>query len=125
VALFGVVVAGLGVAGLVSPERLLGVVTRAQARFGLYLLAGLRLVIGGALILAAPPSRAPLYLTTVGCLSLASGVLTPLVGVRRFEAVLDWWRARPPWFVRSWSVLAAVFGSSLVWAVFPPEVRAG
>jgi hypothetical protein len=119
VALFGLFVAGLGIAGIVSPERLLATVTRAQARLGVYVLAALRLLIGGALILAAPPSRAPLYLTILGGLSLVSGALTPLVGQRGFEAVLNWWRARPAGAIRLWSAFVVLFGLSLVWAVFP------
>jgi hypothetical protein len=82
-------------------------------------LAALRLLIGGALILAAPPSRAPLYLTILGGLSLVSGALTPLVGQRGFEAVLNWWRARPAGAIRLWSAFVVLFGLSLVWAVFP------
>jgi len=119
VALFGLIVAALGVAGVVSPARLLDVVGRAQTTFGLYAIAGLRLVLGGALLLAAPGSRAPLFLTVLGWFALVSGVLTPVVGLRGFRAVLDWWRARPDWGVRLWALLVIAFGTSLVWAVFP------
>ncbi len=117
VALFGLFVAALGLAGVFSPARLLAVVTRAQSALGVYGIAALRLVLGGVLLLAAPSSRAPLYLTVLGALSVVSGALTPLVGARRFEAILDWWRARPHWAVRLWSALVLLFGLSLVWAV--------
>jgi len=119
VALFGLLVAGLGLAGIASPGRLLAVVTRSQARLGLHGLAALRLVVGAAMLLAAPPSRAPLYLQILGGLSLASGALTPLVGTHRLEGILDWWRARPDRFVRSWSAFVVLFGSSVAWAVLP------
>jgi len=39
--------------------------------------------------------------------------------VERFEAILGWWRARPPWMVRAWSGFVVLFGLSLVWAVLP------
>jgi hypothetical protein len=119
VALFGLFVAVLGLAGLVSPERLLAAVTDGQSRLGLYGIAGLRLLIGAALVFAASDSRAPLYLTILGALSIVSGALTPFVGAQRLEAILDWWRARSPLAVRLWSAFVFVFGSSLVWAVFP------
>lgn len=119
VGLVGLLVAALGLAGVVSPGRLLGVVTAVQSRLGLHGIAGLRLLVGGVLLFAASSSRAPLYLTIVGGLSLVSGVLTPFVGARRFEAILDWWRARSPWTVRLWSLFVSVFGLSLVWAVLP------
>jgi hypothetical protein len=124
VGLFGLFVASLGIAGAVSPERLLAEVTRSQARLGTHGLAALRLFIGGALLLAAPPSRAPVYLKALGGLSLISGTLTLLVGTRRLEAILDWWRARPAWAVRLWSAFVVLFGASMVWAVLP-LARAG
>jgi hypothetical protein len=117
VALFGLFIAALGVAGVLSPERLLALVTRAQSQLGLNLIAGIRLVLGVALLFAAPSSRAPLYLQVLGGLSLVSGAVTPFFGVHRFEAILGWWRRRPPWAVRIWSAFVIVFGLSLVWAV--------
>lgn len=119
VAVFGLFVAALGLVGLFSPERLLAVVTDAQSRLGLYGIAGLRLLIGAALLLAAPMSRAPLYLTVLGGLSLVSAAVTPLVGARRLEAILDWWRARSRGAVRAWSGFVLCFGASLVWAALP------
>lgn len=119
VALFGLFVATLGVAGMLSPQRLLALVTRAQSRMGLYSIAGLRLLVGLALLAVADDSRAPLYLKVLGALSLVSGVATPFVGLSRFEAILDWWRRRGPGFVRAWSGFVLLFGLSLIWAVFP------
>jgi hypothetical protein len=125
VALFGLCVAVLGGAGIVAPGRLLAIVIRTQARLGLSVIAGLRLVVGGALLLAAPAARAPLYLQVLGALAVVSGAVTPFVGVQRFEAILGWWRARPPWVVRAWSVFVLLFGVSLVWAVFPLPAGGG
>jgi hypothetical protein len=121
VALFGLFVAALGAAGILSPARLLALVTRAQSQLGLNLIAGLRLLAGVALLFAAPSSRAPLYLQILGVLSLVSGAVTPFFGVRRFEAILAWWRRRPPWAVRLWSAFVLGFGLSLVWAVLAFE----
>lgn len=122
VALFGLFVAALGAAGLASPEWLLALVTRAQAQLGLYFIAGFRLVLGAALLLAAASSRAPLYLQILGGLSLVSGVVTPFFGARRFEAILGWWRQRSSWAVRCWSGFVILFGLSLLWAVFPADL---
>jgi hypothetical protein len=119
VALFGVFVATLGGAGLLSPARLLALVTRAQSQLGLYFIAAFRLLVGAALILAAPPSRAPLYLQVLGGIAVVSGIITPFVGARRFEAVVDWWRARSAGAVRLWSAFVLLFGLSLIWAVLP------
>ena len=119
VALFGLFAASLGIAGVLSPQHLLALVTRLQTQLGLYFIAGFRLLIGAALLLAAPGSRVPMYLQILGWLSLASGITTPFFGVRRFEAILAWWRRRATWIVRVWSFLILLFGLSLVWAVLP------
>ena len=121
VTLFGLFIAALGLAGLVSPPRLLALVARARSQLGLYFIAGLRLLLGVALLLAAPSSRAVLYLQVLGWLALVSGILTPFFGVRRFEAILEWWRERTPWVVRLWCGFVLLFGLSLVWVVFPLE----
>jgi hypothetical protein len=122
VALFGAAVVGLGLAGLASPARLLDLVSRAQTTLGLYLIAALRIFLGVAFWLAADASRAPLGLKVFGVLAFVAGVATPLFGLRRFAALVDWWRRQPEAVVRAWSALVAVFGASLVWAGLP---RAG
>jgi len=124
VALFGLFMAALGIAGLLSPPRLLALVTRAQSQLGLYFIAGIRVLLGVVLLLAAPSSRAAPYLQILGGVALVSGMVTPFFGVRRFKVVLEWWRRQPPWFVRLWSVFVLLFGLSLVWAVLPLEYAA-
>lgn len=125
VALFGCFAMVLGLTGLVAPQRLLALVTRAQSRLGLHLIAGFRLLLGIAFLLAAPTSRAVLYLQLLGVLSILSGLVTPFVGERRFEAILGWWQQRSSWAVRGWSAFVWLFGLSLVWAVLPPGSVAG
>lgn len=99
-------------AGALSPRRLLALVTRAQSRLGLYFNGGFRVAAGAVLLQGASASRAPLHLEVLGWLSLVSGNVTPLVGVRRFEVMLGWWRRRSPWTLRLWSCLVIVFGRS-------------
>lgn len=119
VALFGLFLSALGVMGFFAPERLLALVTRVQSQAGIHAIAGFRLLMAVPLWFAAPESRAPFYLQTLGILSLLSGIATPFFGKRRFAAILGWWRERPASFVRVWSLFVVAFGLSLVWAVFP------
>jgi len=119
VALFGLFIAGLGAAGMVSPRRLLELVTHGQASLGLYGIALLRLLMGVAILGAARTSRAPVYLTGLGVLALVSAMATPFVGAQRFAAIIDWWRRRSAAKVRLWSLFVLAFGLCLVWAVLP------
>lgn len=112
-------VAALGALGVVSPAGLLGVVRRFESPAGLYAAAVLRLVLGVALFLAAPTSRAPGVVRVLSILIFVSGLITPLLGLERFRRLLDWWSARGPAFRRAWASLALVFGLWLAYAVIP------
>lgn len=112
-------IAALGALGVVSPDRLLGVVRRFQSPAGLYAAAAIRLALGGALFLAAPTSRAPETLRILGIVILVAGVITPFFGLERFRRLLDWWAALGPGVIRAWAAFAAVFGLSLAYAVAP------
>jgi hypothetical protein len=116
-AVLGLLLVLLGVVGLVSPSNLLAFVARWQSRGGLYVATLLRLVLGGALLLAAPQSQAPEFLRVVGVIAIVAGLATPLVGLRRFEALLRWWSGLPLGFVRAWSTVVLALGASIVWAV--------
>jgi hypothetical protein len=119
VALFGIFVIVLGATGIVSPARLFTLVSRLQSQSGLYFAAGIRILLGAALIFAAADSRAPVYLQVFGGVALLAGVATPFFGLRRFETLLLWWRERRTAIVRLWCLLVILIGLSLVWAVFP------
>ncbi len=118
VAGIGLGLVALGVLGIASPDRLVALVRRWQTPRGIWTIAGIRLAIGAALLLAAPVSRAPGYLTAFGALAIVSGVATPIFGVRLFRAVLDW-SAGNLGAIRVWAVLVVVIGLSLIWSVAP------
>lgn len=117
VTLFAIFIAGLGVYGLVSPRRLLSFVALWRSRAGLWTAAGVRVAFGLALWLVAPYGHVPLALKILGSLMIAAGVALPLMGLVRFEAILDWWCALPAKFQRVWMTAAAMFGLFLLWAV--------
>jgi predicted lysophospholipase L1 biosynthesis ABC-type transport system permease subunit len=73
-------IAALGALGVVSPARLLGVVSRFQTPAGLYAAAAIRIVLGSALVVAAPDSRAPDVLPVLGVFIVFAGLVTPLFG---------------------------------------------
>jgi uncharacterized membrane protein YidH (DUF202 family) len=86
---------------------------------GLYFVAGIRVLLGVALIFAAPTSRAPDVIHILGVVIIVIGVITLFFGLERFGRLLDWWSAQGSGFVRGWAVLALVFGLSLAYAVVP------
>jgi hypothetical protein len=118
-ALFGVLIAGLGLVGLFSPSALLEFAARWQTRGALLLAGILRVIFGASLVLAAPGSRAPMAFLVLGVLTVVAGLATPLVGVERFAAILDWWRGRGSGTMRAWAFVAMLFGLLVVYGVLP------
>lgn len=116
VALFGVLVAGVGLLGVIRPDRLMAWISQWRGASRLWFAAGLRLVLGVVLLLAAPQCRAPEVIRILGWITLVAALLLPLLGARRFDAFVDWWLAREPGFIRTWSLLAVAVGGFLIYA---------
>ena len=112
-------IAALGALGVVAPKRLMAVVRSFQSPAGLYATAAIRLVLGVALVFAAPGSRAPGFIWVLGIVIFVAGLVTPVVGLERFRHLLDWWLARGPGFARVWGAVAFVLGLLLAYAVAP------
>jgi len=110
-------IAALGALGIVSPMGFLSIVRQFQRPAGLYAAAILRVVLGGGLFLAAPTSRLPEVVRTLGIIIFVSGLITPLFGLERFRRLLNWWSARGPAFMRIWAGFALAFGLFLVYAI--------
>ena len=112
-------IAAVGAVGILSPDGLVGIVRRFQTPTGLYVAAALRLVLGAALFVSAPGSRAPETLHVLGVLIIVAGLITPLFGIERFRKLLDWWSSLGGGFLRAWGAAALVLGLWLAYAVIP------
>jgi hypothetical protein len=115
----GLAIAAIGLLGVVSPERLLGLVRAVQTPSGLYVAAAVRLLLGVALWLAAPGSRAPELFRGLGAFVFLAGVATPFFGLPRYRKLLEWWQARGAAFTRVWALVACAFGLCIVYLAIP------
>jgi hypothetical protein len=59
----------------------------------------------------------PRTLRVVGVVIIINGLVTPLFGIERSEALLDWFSTQGPAFVRVMATLAIAFGAFVVYAV--------
>lgn len=115
--LVGLIIAGIGILGIAAPTVLLDGMRFAQTQVGLYVVAALRIVFGLVLIGAAAASRLPKTLRVLGVFMIVAGIITPFFGVERTRAIIDWWSAQGTTFMRTWAVLAVIFGLFIIYAV--------
>ena len=108
--LVGLFIVAMGMFGVAAPHGLLTAIRFVLTPLGLYLVAALRVVFGVILVLVAPSSRAPRVLRPLGLVMLVAGLTIPFFGVDRARAMLDWWSARGPAFMRVWAGLAVALG---------------
>ena len=115
-----IVIGALGATGLVSPDTMANATRPLEGR---YAAAAIRLILGGALALAAPASRAPRILRVVGVGYFLAGLATPFLGLvlgPEIDLELhDWWVAQGPLFIRIWAGFALAVASVLMVLLWP------
>ena len=114
-------IVALGAVGVLAPDRLISHVKTWQTRKGLYGAAGIRLVLGVAMVLAAPSSKAPDTMCVLGVFAIIAGLVTPFLGLQRFRKLVDWWVARGSGsaFTRLWGGVAVAIGVLLAYWILP------
>ena len=118
---FCLFIAMIGALGLFWPPRFLDLVRRLTSLQGFYVLAILRIAFGATLYLAAPASRAPLFLKVLSVVLIASGIVTPFFTHTRYRKVMEWWSAGGTMYVRIWAGCALLFALLRAYAIFPPS----
>ena len=121
--ILGALTAIAGFVGVITPGVLGAIALALRGPIGLALATTIRLALGAALFVAAPASRAPLAFRALGAAIFTVGLLTPLIGVERFDAVLEWWAALGPWTSRAWSACAAAIGTAIAYGIIPRDAR--
>ena len=92
------------VAGAISfaaPDLRLSLERSVITPAGLYAIAALRIAIGLGLVLAGPASRARRTLRVLGLIVIIAGLSTPLFGVARARAVVNWLASAGPLWMRT------------------------
>ena len=104
VLLAGISLCMAAVWGFYAPERLSQWVKATMAAdWGIYMAVIVRLMLGVALIIAAPASRFPLVFLIVGWIAIVAGVAVAFIGRERLRRFMDWFLERfsPP-LIRLW-----------------------
>ncbi len=115
-----VLVAVLSTVGVAYPQVLVGVIRALyETPSGLYAAAGIRVVFGAALFIAAPTSRAPRTLRVLGAISVVVGLAMPVVGVEGFSSRVEVFSALDPGFLRIYAVFVLTVSALLAYALVP------
>ena len=115
----GAAIAAVGLVGVAAPSVLLELGRSLQTPTALYFVAVVRVLFGVLLLFVAAVSRAPTTLRVLGALIVIAGLLTPLFGVERAQAMLKWWSEQGGQFMRGWAAVAVVFGVFIIYVVRP------
>ena len=120
----GLVIALLDAAAVVAPTLQLAVAESLLNPVGLYVVAGGRVVIGTVILLAAGVSRAPIALRILGIFIIIAGFATPIIGVERSRALLEWWVSQGEGLMRAAAGIVMLIAASLIYALLPRRLSA-
>ncbi len=116
--LIGVLVCVLSLWGCFVPDRLTKLVMRVVDRdWGIYFAVVVRLLMGAALIVAAPVSRFPLIFEILGWIAIVAAVALILIGRERLAALAAWFLRCPAWLIRLWLLFGMAFGGFLIYGI--------
>ena len=114
-------IAAIGVVGVAFPSLLLEFGQSLQTPSALLVAAVIRIIFGAVLVWVASASRMPITLRVIGFLVIVGGILTPVFGVERFQAILNWFSSQGPLFMRAWASVAVIFGLFVAYVVNAPR----
>jgi len=120
----GTIVIVAGAISFAAPDLRLSLERSVMTPAGLYGIAALRIAIGFVIVLAASASRAPRTLRGLGLIVIIAGVSTPVFGVARAQAVVNWLANAGPLLMRLDAVVAIAVGGFLLYVFRAPTRRA-
>lgn len=121
VALLGLLVGLLSLWGIVATGPLLDAVDGVMDKaWGMSFAVVVRIILGVALLFAAPASKFPVLFNWLGVVALIAAVALPVLGRVRLRSLLAWFRTRPNFIIRLWLVFGALFGFFLVYGAAIP-----
>ncbi|MDH3747644.1 MAG: hypothetical protein OER97_05515 [Gammaproteobacteria bacterium] len=106
--------------GIYAPQKLTGwVKDTVDKDWGIYLAVLVRLLLGAALIIAAPDSRFPLAFLVLGWIAIVAAVVVAIMGRKRLRLFVGWWLKQfSPAAVRVWLLFGFAFGGFLIYGLY-------
>lgn len=117
VILLSLFVAVMGVLALLTPRFGNALAEMFRGGSGLCAATAIRLALGGGLLWVAETSRAPMIFRVLGGFILLVGVVTPLIGLKWHQQMIDWWLSAGTTVQRMWGAVALALGIFVIYAI--------
>lgn len=115
---FGVVICPVSLWGFVAPEKLWKLINGVMEKdWAIHVAVIMRLLLGAALIIAAPQSRFPGVMEVLGWIAIVAAIAILFMGRDRMKKFIAWFQRMTNTMVRVWLVFGFAFGAFLVYAV--------
>lgn len=115
VLVLGLAVLVLSAWGIVNPDNLMKSVTSVlDQKWGLYFGIIVRLILGAALIIAAPNSSFPLVFGALGWVAILAALVLAVMGRRNIQKLIAWFEQLPTRMIRVWLLFGMAFGGFLI-----------
>ena len=116
VSLAGLLVAGIGLFGVVAPTELIRLLSDRRVVTSLPVTIAIRVIFGCIFVIAASDCRFPRVVRVIGVLEFLSAAVLLALGAGHLERFVERWLQRPTSFVRYWCLGATAFGIVLMYA---------
>ncbi len=111
----GVAVCVLAAWGIFAPGKLTHLVKDVMDHsWGIYVAVGVRLLLGAALIIAAPVSRYPFIFQALGWIAIIAAIVLMFIGRERLRSLVAWFDRFSETSIRVWLVFAIALGGFLL-----------
>ena len=115
--IFGALTLLAGIVIVINPDIIFGFLRNNLDKLELHILAVVvRLVLGALLIDQSNVSRFPFVIEIIGWLSIVAAIFFGAMGRRNFKRLMTWALSFLETFGRVGGILAAAFGSFLIYA---------
>jgi hypothetical protein len=116
VTLFGLIIAVVGIVGMMRPAQLIAGLLHWPAAALLAVAVAVRLVLGVVFILAAPSCRFPRVMYALGIFALLAALIVLFLGADGVRSLVQWWSRQPLLVVRVMYAVTVLFGVFLVYS---------
>jgi hypothetical protein len=104
--------------GFFAPDKIWKMINGVMEKdWAIHVAVIMRLLLGAALIIAAPQSRYPEVMEVLGWIAIIAAVAILFMGRDRLKKFIAWFQRMTNTMVRVWLVFGFAFGAFLVYAV--------